>query len=103
MTATYDGILAVNSKAKSIGACCRAMDEAAMRGQFYVSQKGSLMLRRSDRPNAGQECIACPFCGARVRTALRSMTIDVESPMYAALCEQAERGEGPLAVPEGME
>lgn len=103
MTATYDGILAVNSKAKSIGACCRAMDEAAMRGQFYVSQKGSLMLRRSDRPNAGQECIACPFCGARVRTALRSMTIDTESPMYAALCEQAERGEGPLAVPEGME
>lgn len=103
MTATYDGVLTVGARAKSVGACCRAMDEAAMRGQFYISQKGSLMLRRSDRPNAGQECIACPFCGARVVTAPRPVTIDVESPQYAALCEQAERGEGPLAVPEGME
>lgn len=160
MTATYDGILTVGPRAKSVGACCRAMDEAAMRGQFYISQKGALMLRRSDRPNAGQECIACPFCGARVGSDLASefterldalrimceeqraiqdedgvhiavtldpetfkalrtrgddlaraisslvphpMSFDVESPMYAALCEQAERGEGPLAVPEGME
>ena len=103
MTATYDGVLTVGPRAKSVGACCRAMDEAAMRGQFYISQKGALMLRRSDRPNAGQECIACPFCGARVCTAPRPVTIDTESPMYAALCEQAERGEGPLAAPEGME
>ena len=66
MTATYDGILTVNVKGKSISACCRAMDEAAMRGQFYVSQKGILMLRRSDKPNAGQTCIGCPFCGARI-------------------------------------
>lgn len=66
MTATYDGKLSVNVKSKSVGACCRAMDEAAMRGQFYVGQKGQLMLRRSDRPTGGQTCVCCPFCGARV-------------------------------------
>ena len=24
------------------------------------------MLRRSDKANAGQECVSCPFCGAKV-------------------------------------
>lgn len=66
MTATYDGILTVSVKTKAVSACCRAMDEASMRGQFYVSQKGQLMLRRSDKANAGQVCVCCPFCGAKV-------------------------------------
>lgn len=66
MTARYDGILTVSVKTKTVSACCRAMDEAAMRGQFYVSQKGQLMLRRSDKPNAGQVCVCCPFCTAYV-------------------------------------
>lgn len=103
MTATYDGILEVDVKTKTISACCRAMDEAAMRGQFYISQKGSLMLRRSDKANAGQTCVCCPFCGAKVggRQTVRSMP-DVDSPQYALWCEKAERGDGPLAVPEGV-
>ena len=66
MTATYDGVLAVSVKTKAVSACCRQMDEAAMRGQFYVSQKGQLMLRRSDKPNAGTACVCCPFCGAKL-------------------------------------
>lgn len=66
MTATYDGVLTVSVKTKAVSACCRAMDEAAMRGQFYVSHKGQLMLRRSDKANAGQICVCCPFCGANV-------------------------------------
>lgn len=66
MTATYDGILTVSVKTKAVSACCRQMDEAAMRGQFYVSQKGQLMLRRSDKPNAGTACVCCPFCGAKL-------------------------------------
>ena len=66
MTATYDGRLSTDAKSKSVSACCRAMDETAMRGQFYVSQKGALMLRRPDKSNMGQSCIACPFCGAKV-------------------------------------
>lgn len=66
MTATYDGVLAVSVKTKAVTACCRQMDEAAMRGQFYVSQKGQLMLRRSDKPNAGTACVCCPFCGAKL-------------------------------------
>lgn len=65
MTATYDGVLTVSVKTKAVSACCRQMDEAAMRGQFYVSQKGQLMLRRSDKANAGQVCVCCPFCGAK--------------------------------------
>ena len=65
MTARYDGMLYVSAKTKTISACCRAMDEAAMRGQFYVSQKGQLMLRRSDKANGGTACLCCPFCGAQ--------------------------------------
>ena len=68
MTARYDGILTVSVKTKTVSACCRAMDEAAMRGQFYVSQKGQLMLRRSDKANAGIACLCCPFCGVAVGT-----------------------------------
>ena len=68
MTARYDGVLTVSVKTKTVSACCRAMDEAAMRGQFYVSQKGQLMLRRSDKPNAGTVCVCCPFCTAYVMT-----------------------------------
>ena len=65
------------------------------------------MLRRIDKPNAGQACIACPFCGARlgappVMEGTPATHVDVypDSPQYAAWCEQAERGEGPLAVPQ---
>lgn len=98
MTASYDGILTVDVKGKTVGACCRAMDEAVMRSQFYVGQKGQLMLRRIDKPNAGSSCVCCPFCGARLGAT--PVTIDTESPRFAQLCEQAERGEGPLAVPQ---
>ena len=99
----------------------REMDEAVMRSQFYIGQKGQLMLRRIDKPNAGQACIACPFCGVRLGTTpvyvdidptkLKAVlestpvqVIDTDSPQYEQLCEKAVKGEGPLAVPkEGEE
>lgn len=98
MTARYDGILMTSVRGKEVVACCRSMDEAAMRGQFYVSTKGALMLRRNDKTNAGSPCVCCPFCGARLGAT--PVTIYTDSPQYAQLCEQAERGEGPLAVPK---
>ena len=134
MTARYDGILMTDVKRKEVIACCRPMDEAAMRGQFYVSTKGALMLRRNDKANAGTPCVCCPFCGARLGatpvivlepssdhkeailkdaptlkavlegTPVTPVDVHPESPQYALWCEQAERGEGPLAVPrEGEE
>lgn len=70
MTATYDGKLAVNPKTKTIGACCRTLDEAVMRRQVYISQKGVLMLRNLDEAkgklNSGSPMVCCPYCGARV-------------------------------------
>ena len=84
MTATYDGHLTVNPKQKVIGACCRAMDEAVMRGQFYVSQRGLLTLRRGDNPSKGSPCVSCPFCGARVGEA------PVE--VFHALSDSAPKG-----------
>ena len=68
MTASYDGRLVVAPR--SIGACCRRMDEAAMRRQVYVSQKGVLMLRNLDeakgRLSTGSPMVCCPYCGAKV-------------------------------------
>lgn len=70
LTATYDGRLAVNPKTKTIGACCRTLDEAVMRRQVYISQKGVLMLRNLDEAkgklNSGSPMVCCPYCGARV-------------------------------------
>lgn len=83
MTARYDGMLYVSAKTKTISACCRAMDEAAMRGQFYVSQKGALMLRKSDKPNGGVPCRCCPFCTAYVMTP--STPVTTLEPVTAVL------------------
>ena len=85
MTATYDGHLTVNPKQKVVGACCRSMDEAVMRGQFYVSQRGVLTLRRGDNPSKGSPCVSCPFCGARVGEAPAEVFHAVPAPSKPGL------------------
>lgn len=67
MTANYDGVLGIDPKAGTILACCRRMDEGAMRRQFYVSTKGQIMLRRNDDPRKGDPIMCCPYCKRPVR------------------------------------
>ena len=102
MAASYDGVLSINPKDKSlpIRACCRTMDEAVMRRQMYISTKGGLMLRRTDDPKKGDQIINCPFCGARVQSITVQRIPEIGSPAWESWEEQALRGEGPLAVPK---
>ena len=60
MTATYDGVLSIASKA--IQPCCATMHRQIVLGMFYVNAKGTISIKL----DKGLPICCCPFCGAEV-------------------------------------
>lgn len=63
MTATYDGILAVEKR--RISPCCQDMHEAILLKAVYTAPTSSkVFMKISDKTGRAIRC--CPFCGAEV-------------------------------------
>lgn len=67
MTATYDGRLILDPKAKRVQPCCELMHEAVYSKTVYLGTSAkmpALVLRIGDK--RGLVMASCPFCGAKV-------------------------------------